>query len=89
MESYFRGFTVEYIERAKNVEANELAKAAAHNTPLLADVFFQVISDASIKPVELEPRVINLIQVEDWCAPIMAYHHHYYDSDSTTEHIRM
>jgi hypothetical protein len=64
MESYFKGFTVEYIERTKNVEADELAMAAACNTllPVLpVDVFFQVISDASIKIVETEPRVINLI----------------------------
>jgi ribonuclease HI len=61
MEIYFKGFTVEYIERAKNAEADKLVKAAAHNTPLPADVFLQVISDASIKIVELEPWVINLI----------------------------
>jgi ribonuclease HI len=61
MDNYFDGFTVEYIERTKNVEANELAKDAAHNTSLPADVFFQVISDASIKIVEAEPKVINLI----------------------------
>jgi hypothetical protein len=28
MESYFKGFTVEYIERNKNTEAGDLAKAA-------------------------------------------------------------
>jgi ribonuclease HI len=28
MENYFNGFTIEYIERAKNIEADELAKAA-------------------------------------------------------------
>jgi hypothetical protein len=33
----------------------------ARNTPLSADVFIQVISDASIKTVEPEPRTINLI----------------------------
>jgi hypothetical protein len=64
-ESYFKGFTIEYIERTKNAEADELAKSTAHNTPLPDDVFFQVISDASIKTVEAELRVINLIQGED------------------------
>jgi ribonuclease HI len=61
MKSYFKGFTIEYIERAKNTEADELAKAVASNTPLSTDVFLQVIPDVSIKTVELEPRVINLI----------------------------
>jgi ribonuclease HI len=61
MESYVNVFAVEYIERTENAKANELAKATAHNTPLPADVFFQVIWDASIKIVEAEPRVVNLI----------------------------
>jgi ribonuclease HI len=51
--------------------------------------FFQVISDASIKIVEVEPRVINLIQGEDWRVPIMAYLRHYYEPDNTTKHTRM
>jgi hypothetical protein len=65
MENYFKGFTVEYIERTKNAKADELVKVAAHNTPKPANVFLQVISDASIKIVEPEPRVINLIQDGD------------------------
>jgi hypothetical protein len=40
MENNFKGFTVEYIEKNKNSEADELAKAAYHNMPLPADVFF-------------------------------------------------
>jgi hypothetical protein len=51
MESYFKGFIVEYIEHKKNTKANDLAKAAAHNTTMLADVFFQVLEDASIKTI--------------------------------------
>jgi ribonuclease HI len=59
MESYFKGFTVEYIEKSKNSKANELAKAAAHHMSLPTDMFFQVVPDASIKRVKIEPRVIN------------------------------
>jgi hypothetical protein len=81
MESYFRGFTVEYIERNKNTEADELVKAATCNTPMLADVFFLVLEDASIKIVMAEPRVINIIEGEDWRPPIMAYLRHYYEPD--------
>jgi hypothetical protein len=47
MGSYFKGFTVEYIEKTKNAEVDELARAVGRNTPLPADVFFQVISYAS------------------------------------------
>jgi hypothetical protein len=48
-----------------------------------------VISDASIKIVEPEPKMINLIHDKDWRALIMAYLYHYYESDSTIEHTRM
>jgi hypothetical protein len=37
-----------------------------------------MISDASIKTIEAEPSMINLIEGEDWCALIMAHLHHYY-----------
>jgi ribonuclease HI len=62
MENYFKGFTVEYIERTKNAEANELVKVIACNSPMHADVFFQVIEDASVKTVLPEPRIINIIE---------------------------
>jgi ribonuclease HI len=65
MESFFKGFTIEYIDRNKNSKADELVKAAAHNTPLSAYVFLQIISDASIKTIEPKSRVINIIQGED------------------------
>jgi ribonuclease HI len=65
MENYFKGFTVEYIKKSKNNEADELAKATARNIPLPIDVFFQVVSNASIKTVEMEPMVMNLIEGED------------------------
>jgi hypothetical protein len=86
---FFKGFTIEYRDRNKNTEADELAKVVARNTPLPVDIFLQVISDALIKTIEPEPRVINIIQGEDWGAPIMAYLHHYYEPDTTVEQIRM
>jgi hypothetical protein len=89
MEGYFKGFTVEYIEHKKNTEADDLAKAVAHNTLMPIDVFFQVLEDASVKTVLSEPRVINIIKGEDWRAPIMAYLHHYYEQDNKNEQIRI
>jgi hypothetical protein len=65
MESYFNGFTVEYIECNKNAKADDLAKAAAHNTLMSTDVFFQVLEDASVKTVLPEPSVIKIIKGED------------------------
>jgi hypothetical protein len=48
------------------------------------DVFFQVIEDPSIKTVEPEPRMVNVVQGEDWRAPIMAYLRHNYEPDNNT-----
>jgi hypothetical protein len=55
MQNHFKGFTMEYIERSRNNEADQLAKAATHKTPLHADVFFHVIQDASVKTIEPGP----------------------------------
>jgi ribonuclease HI len=66
MENHFKGFTVEHIERTKSTKADELAKAAAaKKAGLPPDVFFQVVEDPSIKTVEPEPRMVNIIQGED------------------------
>jgi hypothetical protein len=59
MERFFMEFTVQYLESAKNTEADELAKAAAKKATLPPDVFFQVIEDPSVKTVEPEPMMIN------------------------------
>jgi hypothetical protein len=89
MVNYFKGFTIEYIERNKNTEDEELAKVADCNTLMPLYIFYQVLEDASVKTVLLEPRLINIIEGGDWRAPIMAYLRHYYEPDSTTEKIRM
>jgi hypothetical protein len=66
MENYFRGFSLVHIERAKNTKADELVKATARKTTLPLDVFFQTFENSSVKIVELEPRIVNVIQGEDW-----------------------
>jgi hypothetical protein len=48
---------------------------------MLADVFFQLLEEASVKTVPPEPMVINIIEGEDWRALIMDYLHHYYELD--------
>jgi hypothetical protein len=52
-------------QKDKNIEADELAKAAARKTALPPDVFFQTIEDSSIKIIKSEPRMVNIIQGED------------------------
>jgi hypothetical protein len=89
MENFFKGFTVEYIEREKNIEADELAKAAARNAVLPPAVFFHVIKFPSVKTVKPEPTMVNVVQGEDWQPSIMAYVHHHYGPNSSTELTRM
>jgi ribonuclease HI len=45
MERFFKGFTVRYIERTKNSEADQLAKVVAKKTMIPPDIFYQVIKD--------------------------------------------
>jgi hypothetical protein len=66
MENYFKGFTVEYIKRAENTKAGKLAKATTRKAALQPDVFFQTIEDPSVKIVKPEPRMVNIIEGEDW-----------------------
>jgi hypothetical protein len=54
-----------------------------------ADVFFEVLKDASMKTVPPEPSVINFIKGKDSRAPIMAYLCHYYELDNKNEQIRL
>ena len=42
LERRFQGFTLQYIPRAENVEADELAKAAANNLPIPNGAIYQV-----------------------------------------------
>jgi ribonuclease HI len=89
MEHHFKRFTVQYIEWSKNTEVDDLAKVAARNTSMPADVFFQVLEDASVKIVLPEHRLININEEKDSRDPIMAYLHHYYEPDGTNKQIRM
>jgi hypothetical protein len=66
-----------------------LAKAAAKKIVIPPHVFYQVIEDPTVKTVEPEPRMVNVVQGEDWRASIMAYLHSHYKLDSNTKLIRM
>jgi hypothetical protein len=83
MENYFKGVIVEHIERTKNVEAAEVAKDAPQKTTLPPNVFSQTTKDSSIKTIDPEPRMVNIIAPEDWRAPIMEYLHCHYEPETT------
>lgn len=56
MEKHFAGFSVRHIPRAKNTEADELAKVATQNLPLPPDVFAQTLTIKAIKEEEERPQ---------------------------------
>jgi ribonuclease HI len=81
LEKQFKGYTLQHVDRAKNEEANTLAKVAAKGEALPSDVFYHVIGTPAVRnPEGLQitndaegHRIINLIMAEDWRAPITLY----------------
>ena len=88
-EKYFEGFTVKNISRIDNSDADEIAKAIAQNTSLSQDVFFQVLTHASIKAKQEVPREVHIVQSKDWRAPIMAYLRGHYELEDEVNKVRM
>jgi hypothetical protein len=86
MKNYLKGFSVEHIEKIRTPKLTNWQNAA-QKIALPPDVFFLTIEDSSIKTTE--PRMVNVIQGEDWWAPIMAYLHHHYEPDNNVELLRM
>jgi ribonuclease HI len=81
LERQFKGFTLQHVDRAKNEEADALAKAAARGEALPSDVFYHVIGTPAVhSPEGLQitndaegHRIVNLIMTEDWRAPITLF----------------
>jgi hypothetical protein len=81
------------VDRAKNKEADALAKAAARGEALPSDVFYHVIGTTAIRsPEGLQitndtegHRIINLIMIEDWRAPITLFLQGYYHPSDINE----
>jgi ribonuclease HI len=91
LERQFKGFTLQHVDRARNKEANMLAKAVAKGESLPSDVFYHAIGTPAVRnPEGLQitqdakgHRIVNLIMTEDWRAPITLYlQGHYHPSDS-------
>jgi ribonuclease HI len=90
LERQIKGFTLQHVDRAKNEEADVLAKAAAKDEALPSDMFYHVISTPAVRnPEGLQitqdtegHHIVNLIMGEDWRAPITLYlQGHYHPSD--------
>jgi hypothetical protein len=90
LEKQFKGFTLQHMDHARNKEADALAKAAAKGETVPSDVFYHVIGTPAVRnPEGLQVtndteghRIVNLIMIEDWRAPITLYlQGHYHPSD--------
>jgi hypothetical protein len=66
MERRFKGFTLQYIPRAENYDADELAKAAANNTALPEGTFYQILGAPTTESLPKAFRSVLLIEGEDW-----------------------
>jgi hypothetical protein len=71
LERRFKGFTLKYIPRVENREADELAKATANNLPLPADTFYQVLHTPVTKGLTKAFLEVLLTEFEDWRQPII------------------
>jgi ribonuclease HI len=81
LEKQFKGFTLQHVDRARNEEADALAKSAARGEALPSDMFYHVIGTPTVRsPEGLQittnaegHRIVNLIMAEDWRAPITLF----------------
>jgi hypothetical protein len=81
------------VDRARNKEADTLAKAAARGETLPSDVFYHVIGTPAVRnPEGLQVtndteghRIIKLIMTEDWRHPITLYLQGYYHPSDINE----
>jgi len=71
MEKYFKGFGIVHIPRHMNDEADKLAKTASRKERLPSDVFFEEITEPSVKP--RKEKQVSVISAEDWRTPIIEY----------------
>jgi hypothetical protein len=97
LERQFKGFTLQHVDRARNEEADALAKAAARGEALPSDMFYLVIGTPAVRsPEGLQVtndteghRIINLIMTEDWRAPITLFLQGYYHPSDVNEAKRL
>jgi hypothetical protein len=81
------------MDRAKNEEADALAKVAARGEALPSNLFYHVIGTPAVRsPDGLQitndsegHRIVNLIMIEDWRAPITLFLQRYYHPTDINE----
>jgi ribonuclease HI len=97
LERQFKGFSLQHVERARNEEADALAKAAARGQALPSNVFYHGFGTPAIRNPEGVQvtnnteghRIVNLIMTEYWWAPITLFLQGYYHPSDVNEAKRL
>jgi ribonuclease HI len=97
LERQFKGFTLQHVDRARNEEADVLAKAAARDETLPSYVFYHVIGTPAVHNLEVLQVtndaeghcIVNLIMNEDWRAHITLFLQGYYHPSDINEAKRL
>ena len=66
LERRFQGFTLKYIPRTENSEADEMAKATANNLPIPDRTFYQVVQVLATQATAKAFKQVFLTESEDW-----------------------
>jgi hypothetical protein len=90
MERHFQEFTIEHFPRKRNGEADELVKKATRGEAMPPVVFFEILTDPFIRPLDKQPlSTFNAIASLDWRAPIIAFLRGHYELVETHNLKRM
>ena len=65
LELRFKGFTLQYILRAENTEADKLAKAMANNLPKPNGAFYQVLQSPAMQTTMKAFKTILVTELEE------------------------
>jgi ribonuclease HI len=65
LERRFQGFTLKYIPRAENLEADELAKVAANNLPIPEGTFYQVLQALATQVTAKAFKIVLVTESKD------------------------
>jgi ribonuclease HI len=84
MENYFEGLHSSILKGQKKHRSRRVGQISCQKSNISVVCVFQTIEDPFMKTVELEPRMVNIIEGEDWRALIMAYLRNHYEPDNNT-----
>jgi ribonuclease HI len=89
LERRFQRFTLKYIPRLENAEADALVKAASKNLPILEGTFYQVLGSPATETASKAFQMVLLTECEDWRQAITDALHNTFNLEDEANVIRM